>query len=107
MIEHLNKPRLALTKIYDHLKPGGIFFMEIPSVNNFFSWLFNFFIFSKDKTHVFIPPLPKVENLMNSVGFRTITYYSTLLPKFFRIPALVRTFGNVLGVYQKPIRKKI
>ena len=37
VIEHIEDDRLAVRWIFDHLKPGGIFFATVPA----FQWLFS------------------------------------------------------------------
>jgi 2-polyprenyl-3-methyl-5-hydroxy-6-metoxy-1,4-benzoquinol methylase len=104
ILEHLHSPQAALTNIYEHLRPGGLFFFETPTITNWMSQLFNKYIFARDKTHVFVKKIEEIDQLLTGCRFKQITYYSTLLPFFFRTDLIVRSLSNVLGIYQKPVK---
>ena len=107
ILEHLNNPKKALANIYEHLKAGGLFFFEIPTTTNWMSQLLNKYIFSRDKTHVFVRKLEDLDQILSECHFKKITYYSTLLPFFFRTNIIVRSLSNVLGIFQKPVHGMI
>ncbi len=104
ILEHLHSPKIAVTHIYEHLRPGGLFFFETPTITNWMSQLFNKYIFARDKTHVFVKTIEEIDELLTGCRLRRITYYSTLLPFFFRTGLIVRSLSNVLGIYQKPVK---
>lgn len=103
IVEHLHDPKLALTNIYNHLTPGGLLFFEVPTITNWMSAMFNKLFFARDKTHIFVKKLDEIDRLLTDCHFKRITYYSTLLPFFFRTTLIVQSLSNVLGVFQKPV----
>ncbi len=103
IVEHLKDPKRAITNIYDHLRPGGLFFFEVPTITNWMSAMFNKLFFARDKTHVFVKKIDEIDRLLTDCHFKRITFYSSLLPFFFRTTLIVQSLSNVLGVFQKPV----
>lgn len=100
VIEHLPDPQRAAWHLADAIRPGGALLVHLPTINNSFNrWLYGY-TYASDPTHVFRPSGAEVNQLFETVGFRTLqSLYCPFWP-----PALwreIKPHPAYLAVYQK------
>ncbi|MBD3197253.1 MAG: methyltransferase domain-containing protein [Candidatus Lokiarchaeota archaeon] len=101
IIEHLEDPKTALINIHNQLNEEGLFFCQVPTVNNKLSKIIYDLFFSGDETHIFIKSIDEIVDLIESVGFRKLAIYSSLLPIFFKAENITRDLSLVFCVFRK------
>jgi len=101
IIEHLHHPKKALQNIYNSLSEGGYLFFEVPTINDKISQLVYDLFFARDKTHIFIKSVDEITEFVESVGFKKVAIYSSLLPIFTKKESFVSAFSAIFGVFKK------
>jgi SAM-dependent methyltransferase len=71
-IEHLPQPAAGARVIYNHLAPGGLFVVHLPTINNRLSAWFYQQSYARDTTHVYRPSGEALGQLLQETGFQTV-----------------------------------
>lgn len=84
VVEHLSQPEAAARVIYNHLAPGGLFAVHLPTINNPpNAWVYAR-SYAHDATHVYRPSGDVLRNLLGAAGFQTLwESYSPHWPRAF------------------------
>ncbi|MCX7785802.1 MAG: class I SAM-dependent methyltransferase [candidate division WOR-3 bacterium] len=105
VLEHLENPQRALERIYQMLSWDGYLFLHLPIASNTLSrFLQRHFYY--DNSHIFIPSLDELKNLLKKVNFSFIIERSgttIFLPISSRI--WVKSTPCYFGIYKKIFNK--
>jgi SAM-dependent methyltransferase len=72
VLEHLTQPEATARIVYDHLAPGGLFAVHLPTINNpLNAWVYAR-SYARDATHVYRPSGAALRNLLAATGFQTL-----------------------------------
>lgn len=98
VVEHLEKPELAIKHMYDNLKPGGTLVLSTPYP---YPWIYS------DPTHINVKFPKEWVKMMNTVGFKKVSFHRfSLLPFFYRLNRnfhIVLPFAIPLSYINSPI----
>ncbi len=72
VLEHLAQPEAAARIVYDHLAPGGLFVVHLPTINNPLNGWTYAQSYARDATHVYRPSGDALRNLMVRAGFQNL-----------------------------------
>jgi len=98
VLEHLKRPVRALEHVREHLMPGGVCVVHLPTVNNRFNRALYSATYAKDPTHIFRPSGFAVRRLFESAGFALMQ--ESYFPHWPRRPAnFLKIYPPYLGVY--------
>lgn len=74
LLEHVYQPREFLIKVFEWLKPGGIFYTVLPNIDSWESRVFRSYWYGLElPRHLFHFSPESLRRLMANVGFREVT----------------------------------
>ncbi len=72
VLEHLGSPEKAIRVIHEHLSPGGLLVLHLPTINNGLNrWLYTC-SYAYDKTHVCCLSGKRLSALLGAAGFQAL-----------------------------------
>lgn len=78
LLEHLEDPRLAIRKIYDSLKQGGLLIGSVPNNSGLIGGLSTQLINFADRTHISTFPPNYWYRSFSEIGFKDINFYGEI-----------------------------
>lgn len=74
LLEHLNDPGATVKTIFDHLVPGGIAIIHLPTIDNVINRVIYKATYEQDETHVYRPASREVRELFQERGFSLVAH---------------------------------
>lgn len=92
VLEHLHQPELALQKIYQSLKPAGIFVFSVPNYGSLEARIFGKYWYAIELVHLNYFSVAEIRKLLGSSGFalQVITYQNNVRNLVGSLGILVR-----------------
>lgn len=107
VLEHVYEPRKVIAKIWEWLKPGGIFVVRVPNIDSWEARLFGSYWFALElPRHLFHFSPGSLRNVMKEKDFEEVSVI-TLLGSYVE-PSIAYIRGSLLeslGFHRAPIRK--
>ena len=79
VLEHFHNPERVVSKIFQTLSKGGVFFGSVPNNSLFLGKIHTALTNLGDRTHVSTLKTPQWMSLFNKAGFKQFTYFGEIL----------------------------
>lgn len=105
VFEHLYQPREVLARVYEWLKPGGIFYTMMPNIDSAGARIFGSYWYALElPRHLYHFSPQSLRNLANSVGLQELSV--TVHRELFIEPSLRYVLDDIfrkIGIHRTPL----